>query len=172
MSSPSEYADQYLALKVPNPKAGAPDLATSVSVSKYLIGVKSPTARSQLLRKVEKDFNAGKKADPSFRLQVRVYSKGKIETKEFSDYKFTLSDPLYRVLRLPFGGKGTPEGIQAVLQLAATVGPSGEPALVTPGNFQKYCDDNLGTDCNGFVGNFLRHERGGAHWADVEGKSE
>lgn len=75
------------------------------------------------------------------------------------------------LLRYPFGGKGSPEGIQAVLQLAATVGPSGEAPIITTG-FQKYCDDNLGTDCNGFVGNFILHEVHGKHWSDVEAEGE
>lgn len=172
MASPVEYADRYLNLCVPHPEEGKPDLAVGISVGKYLLGVKAKEARSKLLRKVENDFKAGKKNDKNYSLRIRVFSQGRYETKDFDTYSFTEDNELYRLLRFPFGGKGSPEGVQAVLQIAASVGPGGGDPLLTPSEFQKYCDDYLGTDCNGFVGNFLRQEMLGKHWSSVEAKGE
>jgi len=51
----------------------------------------------------------------------------------------------------PFYGKGNPEEVQIVLQLAVRYG------LIKAENLQTYCDNKLGLDCTGFVGNYLRH---------------
>jgi hypothetical protein len=47
-----------------------------------------------------------------------------------------------------FYGKGSPDQIDTAIWLASRYG------RVTRTNIQKWCDDNLGLDCNGFVGNF------------------
>lgn len=54
----------------------------------------------------------------------------------------------------PYQGKGSPEEIQMVLKLAVGCG------LLTPNRdaLQRYCDENIGLDCNGFVGNYVRAE--------------
>jgi hypothetical protein len=54
----------------------------------------------------------------------------------------------------PFQGKGSPEEIEMVLKLAVGCG------LLNPtlGDLQRYCDENIGLDCNGFVGNYVRAE--------------
>ncbi len=53
-----------------------------------------------------------------------------------------------------FTGKATPEVIADVLRLAVAFG------LVAGnlGALQSYCDEYIGLDCNGFVGNYLRQE--------------
>lgn len=51
-----------------------------------------------------------------------------------------------------FTGKGSPENIAQALRLALAFG------LVTTGGLQKYCDDYIGLDCNGYVGNYLVSE--------------
>ncbi len=58
-----------------------------------------------------------------------------------------------------FLGKGSPEACQIVLQLAGHWG-------LAP-DLQKYADANLGLDCNGFVGNYLWHEKKGNPWWDL-----
>jgi len=77
-------------------------------------------------------------------------SQGKDESKTFAD-KFTLADSA----KDPFQGKGSPEDVQVTLQLAVRFG------VITPANkaaIQAYCDtDHLGLDCNGFIGNYIRH---------------
>lgn len=62
---------------------------------------------------------------------------------DIADYTFTPKG-----LARPFIGKGSPWEIYDVLWLASRYG------LINAGSAQKYCDTNLGTDCNGFVGNF------------------
>ncbi|HVV94149.1 MAG TPA: hypothetical protein VHD15_12090 [Hyphomicrobiales bacterium] len=59
----------------------------------------------------------------------------------------------------PFYGKGSPEEVQIVLQLAVRYG------LFPRGQIQTYCDNgNIGLDCNGFVGCYLRHVVEGMPW--------
>jgi hypothetical protein len=51
-------------------------------------------------------------------------------------------------------GKGTPEIIASALRLAEAFGlVAGNTAAM-----QKYCDQYIGLDCNGFVGNYLKQE--------------
>jgi hypothetical protein len=77
-------------------------------------------------------------------------SQGKDETKTYAD-KFTLADNA----KDPFQGKGSPEDVQVTLQLAVRFGVI-QPA--TKAAIQAYCDtDHLGLDCNGFIGNYIRH---------------
>jgi len=60
--------------------------------------------------------------------------------------------------RKAFLGKGSPEEAQITLQLAIRF------KLATADTIQTYCDNYLGLDCNGFVGNFLPHGWRGADW--------
>ena len=65
----------------------------------------------------------------------------------------------------PFYGKGSPEEVQVVLQLAVRYG------VFPREKVQIYCDNgNIGLDCNGFVGNYLRHVRQGLPW-DVDART-
>ena len=166
MPYPLDYYERYLDITVPNPDGGA-DLAVGIRTSNYLLGLHETQIdeRVRLLKKVERDFQVGREADPDFTISVRVHTPGGYDVKEFSTIKRTEDDPFWTLIRYPFAGKGSPEGIQAVLQLAATDG-AGTSALVSPGDLQKYCDDFLGLDCNGFVGNYLRHEVQGTSWWD------
>jgi len=66
----------------------------------------------------------------------------------------------------PFYGKGSPEECQVVLQLAIRYG------VFPKDKIQIYCDNgNIGLDCNGFVGNYLRHVRQGLPW-DTDAKTK
>jgi hypothetical protein len=167
MSTPVEYYERYLNLSIPDPN-GETDLATNISVSKYLLGLHDAqtNARVALLRKIQKDVEAGRRADSTYKIRVAANTGNGREVAEFSNITTETNDPLWMLIRYPFAGKGSPEGIQAVLQLACTDGP-GAPALVSPDNLQRYCDELLGVDCNGFVGSFLRHEHQGVPWSDL-----
>ena len=68
----------------------------------------------------------------------------------------------------PFYGKGSPEEVQVVLQLAVRFG------LFPAEKVQIYCSNgNIGLDCNGFVANYLRHVKQGKAWdTDARSKQE
>lgn len=74
------------------------------------------------------------------------------------DPDFTATRDFRYLLLLPFVGKGAPEHCQLVLQLIQYLEPDTDP--------QKYADDNLGLDCNGWTGNYIRHGFGSANWQD------
>lgn len=58
------------------------------------------------------------------------------------------------VLAQAYIGKGTPEICAAVLRFAEAFGlVAGNAAAM-----QKYCDEYIGLDCNGYVGNYLKQE--------------
>src|SRR5688572_1970528 len=172
MSSPVEYYERYLNLSIPDPH-GEGDLATKISVGKYLLGLHDAqtNARVALLRKIQKDLEAERKTDSGAKIRVVANTASGREDAEFSNITTQEHDPLWMLIRYPFAGKGSPEGIQAILQLASMDGP-GAPALVSPDNFQQYCDELLGVDCNGFVGSFLRHEHQGVPWSDLKPRSD
>lgn len=66
---------------------------------------------------------------------------------------------LHSMAAYVFAGKGSPEHCQIVLQLANQWGLAPNP--------QQYADDALGLDCNGFVGNYLWHEKKEKDWTDL-----
>jgi hypothetical protein len=53
-----------------------------------------------------------------------------------------------------YEGKGTPEAIAQALRLANLCGLVGGDRAA----LQRYCDDKIGVDCGGFVGNYLRSQ--------------
>jgi hypothetical protein len=164
MNSPVAYAQRYLDLSIPRVDTGA-DLATRLRVSKYLLGLKSAQSdfRAKLLRKLKKDLAAGRAKQPGYAIRVRVRTATDDEERRYTEVTSKENDPLWMLIRYPFAGKGSPEGIQAALQLAATDGP-GEKALVAAGKLQETCDQLLGVDCNGFVGSFLRFGHQATPW--------
>lgn len=164
MTSPVAYAQRYLDLTIPAVAGGA-DLATGIRVSKYLLGLKAAQTdfRAKLLRKLKKDLAAGRKKDPGYAIRIRVRTGVGDEERPYTEVTSKENDPLWMLIRYPFAGKGSPEGIQAALQLAATDGP-GEKAIVSAGKLQEACDQLLGVDCNGFVGSFLRFGHRATPW--------
>jgi hypothetical protein len=167
MATPVDYYERYLNVSVPDPNNGS-DLAANISVSKYLLGLKDEqtNARVALLKKIQKDLAAGKKADSNYKIRIAAHTSAGREVAEFSTITTQENDPLWMLIRYPYAGKGSPEGIQAVLQLVASDGP-GQAALVPADRLQQYCDDLLGVDCNGFVGSFIRNEVQGMAWSDL-----
>ncbi len=167
MQTPADYAARYEKLTIPS-LDGSADLATNIAVDKYLLGV-SPDAvneRARVGKKIQKDLAIRRKADKSARISARVETPDGIVEHVFDDLTFKADDQLWMLLRYPYGGKGSPEGIQALLQLAAVDLP-GSPAAIKPADFQAYCNKWLGLDCNGLVGNYLRHVYQGIDWWDI-----
>jgi len=167
MQSPVDYYFRYHAITVPS-SDGSDDLATDIRVDHYRLGAqeKYMDERARLGRKVKKDLQIRRKEDPDAVIRVRVSTPNGIEEQEFSDLAFQNDDQLWALLRHPYVGKGSPEAVQVALQLGA-VELEGSPAIVKPENFQSYCDTWFGLDCNGLVGNYLRHEYEGIAWPDV-----
>jgi hypothetical protein len=64
-------------------------------------------------------------------------------------------------IRYAFLGKASPELHQVVLQLAVYWG------LASYDSLQKYADDALGLDCNGFVGNYCWHVKHNHAWTEL-----
>src|SRR5262249_4415590 len=69
------------------------------------------------------------------------------------------ANDMHSLARYVFAGKGAPEHCQIVLQLA-------HHWDLAP-DLQQYADEALGLDCNGFVGNYLWHDRRGKPWTDL-----
>jgi hypothetical protein len=76
--------------------------------------------------------------------------------KEFGDGRIRLHREMvaYSTVGPSFYGKGSPEGISQALRLAVAL----EMTDATHAALQKFCDENIGLDCSGFVGNYLRHK--------------
>lgn len=162
--TPAQYAAKYLNLEVPGANAGDPALATGIKINQYVLGFKkNEAAKDKLYGALRKDFQDHAK-DKTFRLTLRVITiDGNTEERAYD----SLSDELWQLVRYPFSGKGSPEGVQANLQLASRYG-------LAPAGLQTYAGKNLGLDCNGFVGNYLRHGRGAApsKWFEKEDESK
>lgn len=167
MQTPAEYAARYENIAVPS-LDGSGDLATGIVVDRYLLGVRAGgfDERVRLERKIQKDLAIRRKTDKSARISICVHTPGGLEERSYDSLDHNnASDQLWKLLSYPYVGKGSPEGIQAILQLAAVELP-GSPAIVDPARFQDYCTKWLGLDCNGLVGNYLRHQWAGIDWSD------
>jgi len=167
VQTPADYAARFEKLTVPS-LDGSADLATGIAVDKYLLGVRPGgfDERVRLEQKIQKDLAIRRKADKAAKINIRVSTADGIRERSFDGLNHKdASDQLWKLISYPYVGKGSPEGLQALLQLA-TVELPGSPALVKPANFQSYCSKWLGLDCNGLVGNFLRHIYSGIDWWD------
>jgi hypothetical protein len=147
---------------------GGAELATNIAVDRYLIGVSTAAGneRARVGKKIQKDLAIRRKTDKTAKITARVETSEGIVEHAFDDLTFGANDQLWMLLRYPYGGKGSPEGIQTLLQLAAVELP-GSPPAIKPADFQTYCDKWLGLDCNGLVGNFLRHVYQSIDWWDI-----
>lgn len=168
MQSPADYAARYERLTVPSLGGGA-DLATGIAVDRYLLGVRTGgfDERTRLEEKIRKDLAIRRKTDKSAKITIRIATPDGVQERSFDSIdRHDDKDQLWRLISYPYVGKGSPEGVQAILQLASVELP-GSPAMAKPAKFQAYCDTWLGVDCNGLVGNYLRHVWGGIDWADL-----
>lgn len=151
MSAPSAYAKRYSQLRV-ELKTGP----VTVNVRQYRLG-DAPRAKDVLWSKFKDYVHAQVKKDPKFTFTLRVNGQ---------DYPRTTYHGMEQWVVRPFTGKGNPECVQMVLQLAALLGEA------TPGSLQSYCDSYLGLDCNGFVGNYLYYDQADHDWTDEPKKGE
>lgn len=137
---PSVYAENYLHLT-----ADLHGQVAEVAIDKYLnAGIKGqhdavphPNDYRANRAIAEKDRLLGAIKND---LHIRGHVPQMFEVDSFS---FKLMDVV-----MPFFGKGSPSNIRDVLYLAAKYNH------LAPGTAQQYCNQYLGLDCNGFVGNF------------------
>ena len=174
MLSPPEYLQRYREVIVSSASdAWSP---VTISVDRYLLNTPSRqqnimNERAKLAHKVLKDLSILRTTDPAAGISVTVDSGSGVERRTFDTFTTNATDQLWALLRYPFVGKGSPEAVSIALQLAAVDLP-GSPAIVSPENFQSYCDAWLGLDCNGLVGNYLRHVLYRVAWDDVNSTKE
>ncbi len=172
MQSPLDYYHRYHAISVA-PPGSAEALATGIRVDRYRLGAQPPfiDERARLARKVKTDLEIRRRENPGASVPVQVETGEGWEESEFPDFSTSEKNQLWALIRYPYVGKGSPEAIQVALQLAAADLP-GSPPMIRPEDFQNYCDRWFGVDCNGFVGNYLRHVVQGVHWSDVSASTD
>ncbi len=131
---PSEYKAWYESLEIEGHNA-------TVSVDQYRLGAPKDgkKAANDLLGKVR---DKGYEGD----VDLKVGPTGKLTAV---DKEFTKTSTFRTMLYMPFIGKGAPEHCQLVLQLVKHYKLSTD--------IQNYANEQLGLDCNGFVGNFVWH---------------
>jgi hypothetical protein len=113
-----------------------------VNLDKYRLGTPH-AAQGKLWSKLKDHFRKNQQRDKKYTLPLVV--NGKL-------HPFASTDELLRRVVSPYYGKGSPEDCQITLQIAVLLGETSK------GQLQKYSDDYLGLDCNGFVGNYMWHE--------------
>ncbi len=141
--TPTEYADRYLPIMVPGPAEAYP-----VHIRRYRLGDPKPT-KDGLLGAIAGHLFTEQKKNKSYRLSFLING----QTQSVASW-----GEIGVAIQRPFIGKGSPEDCQLVLQLAYRVG--GVPPLL----LQQWADDNIGLDCNGFVGSYIYHHLLGNAW--------
>jgi hypothetical protein len=148
--SPAEYADVYRNLPV-----GFDDGPVKVTIERYHLG-KPDAEGGQLVQTVKEYIQAHTKKDPAFTLDLIV---------DGDTVSMTYDQVKVHVIA-PFFGKGSPEDCQVAAQLAVLV------KRTTKENLARYCDQHMGLDCNGFVGNYLFHVRNKNVWPKIAADKE
>ena len=149
--TPMEYEARYKTLRVEFIATDTPPV--TLSIYKYRLGAMKPEGHT--LMTAARDYLARQQKQSSdFTLALIV--NGKPAT-------FGMWPVLAPHIARPFSGKGSPEDCQIVAQMAVLLNRT------TAANLQTYCDNNIGLDCNGFVGNFLWHGRANNDWMDIPG---
>jgi hypothetical protein len=152
MPTPSSYASRYLPVNVPNDLSFIP-----VRIERYHLGPPSTPAQQQLWSALGDHFSQQKKKNPGYELTLTVNS---------APFSVGSREQIRMPSVRPFWGKGSPEDCQVVLQLALLFN------LTTALNLQKWANDNLGLDCNGFAGNYIFHGLVGNPWWLLSGGDE
>jgi hypothetical protein len=167
--TPSEYRQCYQPLQVPVVVDEKVQRWKEVYLEKYVLVVNSnpmtwdanhpnnQTASDALLGKLWEHF---KQKGATLTVHVKPVSGG-VEHSELDTWQET-----WYYARKAFFGKGCPEEVQITLQLAERFG------LLKGGTLQEYCDQYLGLDCNGFVGNYLSHGLRNEDWQSTFPKKE
>ena len=146
MPTPLQYANQYRNLTV-----AFGDGPVTVRIERYHIGAWDKEA-DHLIDAAVGDFQQQKKKNPSFALTLTVSGRA---------VSFRDVNVLRRCLHYAFEGKGSPEDCQVGAQMAVL------RKRTTKANLPRYCQDHMGLDCNGFVGNYLWYARGHKTWPDM-----
>jgi len=170
--TPMQYADNYWKLQV-----AIVDDATekvkewvTVRVDSYRLGA-DEKAMNDFMSKVRPRLDqkdGKKKVSESLTVFVKT-TQGTEDRKVYAD-RFALAENA----KDPFYGKGCPEEVQVTLQLALRLGViQAKPGGSVQEAIQAYCStDHVGLDCNGFIGNYIRHGLQGAPWhIDPKGSS-
>lgn len=154
--TPLDYLKRYWNLEVPIENGQGMTQWVTVKVARYRLG-DNKEAREKFLDKLRPNLN-----EKGETVKVKVKSVYGEEEKTFRSRA-----EIAPFVAHPFMGKGSPEDMQIVLQLAVRYGLIG----TTQQEIQNYCDEIgagemglIGLDCNGFVGNFLWHTVGGHLW--------
>ena len=154
MLTPVQYEALYKTLKVEFIATDTPPVP--LSVNKYRLGKMLP--EGERLSNAARDYLASQQKK-SFDFTLALIVNGQPAT-------FGSWADLAPHVRSPFSGKGSPEDCQIVAQMAVLLNRT------TAANLQNYCNDNIGLDCNGFVGNYLWHVRGKKDWMDIAGERD
>lgn len=134
--TPLEYAKRYWEMDVP-----LADGPVRVCVNRYLSGCHS----SPLLAKAQTLVD---QVGESLTVRVRTIF-GHLDERT---YDKTSRKVLSGVLKDPFNGKGSPEEVQALLQVAVQCG------FLKPTQLSTFCSSGkIGLDCCGFVANYIWH---------------
>ncbi len=173
--TPRDYAGKYRNLKVyvfndeqaaKSPEGALPQGGRWVTVDVHRYRM-APSAEELMKHKADNiveavdkfDAAVGPRVGPKKPITVWVQlsdEKGSIESRTFHNHH-----ELASVALKGFMGKGNPECVQAALQLAVRAN------LAKPETLQAWCDSNdIGLDCNGFIGSYLRHVINGKPWYD------
>jgi hypothetical protein len=164
--TPLDYLKRYWNLEVPIENEQGTTQWITIKVACYRLG-DMKESREKFLDKLRPNLN-----DKGEMVKVKVKSVYGEEEKTFQSRA-----EIAPFVAAPFMGKGSPEDMQIVLQLAVRYGLIGK----TQQEIQNYCDEkqgktqmgkNIGLDCNGFVGNFLWHTVGGHPWIDKPANSK
>ena len=173
--TPRDYAGKYRNLKVytftDEQAANTPESTlpqggrwVTVDVHRYRIAPSEDELKDHKAKKIVEavdkfDAKVGPRVGPKKPVTVWVEiadETGTVESRTFHNHH-----ELAAIALKGFLGKGNPEDVQVTLQLAVRAG------LAKPETLQAWCDSNdIGLDCNGFIGSYLRHVIFGKDWFD------
>lgn len=163
--SPAKYKSKYENLNVPL----ADGNTATVSVNRYRLRsnpklYNAKAAEAFMAKIYARAFHAPLRVDIG-PVTFRILHQSRDSTFAVTETTTTAPQPvdgsflkkLGAMARYVFAGKGAPEHCQIVLQLA-------DYWKLAPGGLQRYADEAMGLDCNGFVGNYLWHVKKGVDW--------
>lgn len=154
MTTPADYKKRYENLQIPLKTGGAAGVSVKNYRANFMTGKMAvdKTAMEAFDGKFHDFAMKGFPSDIALQVDTGEGLRALTDDEAKSFYQKGHSDAL-RALKGVYQGKGSPEFCQIALQLAAhwKLVNSDQAAL------QKYADDKLGLDCNGFVGNFIWH---------------
>ena len=141
---PSQYKKRYESLVVAVEKGGAQTIKLNRYRARYGGGYNEKAVKAFL-----DQFD---KSGVDMTLQVDSGSgSAPVDGADLKNFR--------TIARYVFAGKGSPEHCQMVLQLV-------DHWKLAPSGLQAYADEALGLDCNGFVGNYLWHDKRNKPWTD------